>query len=325
MKSIFGKYMIFDLETNGLDGEILQFGWIIFVIDKNGIHKNIIEHEHIVKQNIDFNLDIYASQNFHKISMDIIKNKGAINIKDSLLKFIDNVNTCDFISGYNIKSFDCTKIETWCHNSNIPFDKNSLYKKCVPCDVLYIVKRYFKYLGLKEKAALNYCYPIIIGNELPDGQYHSALYDCKITKDIFCKIYEKNPDLIIKFISDEKKKINKKQIKNKNNIDENEKIKLKNHVIQSDINQKNILDISTDNKVINFGKYKGLTYRKLLENDSSYVNWCINLKTPSDRMKQFINQINPLYDKIDIIYGDSVNSFCNSRVSNDIHEFNNIN
>lgn len=194
-KNLHGKYLFFDLETNGFQMEILQFGWIVAQCTANGI--NVIEeHEHIVSQPDNFKLDMSGFRT-HKISLEKIQSEGTMNIKQSLQRFIQKLNNCNFICGFNIKRFDLPKIFKNCQQAGIDyFNKQYVYTNpnWKICDMLDIARRYLKHnMQYTRTCALQVSYPMVCKDKKIDNdKYHGALYDSILAFEMFNTIYNTN-------------------------------------------------------------------------------------------------------------------------------------
>ena len=189
---LFGKYLFFDLETNGFQGEIIQFGWLVVKCDESGA-RVVSEAEWIVKQTENFTLD-YRSFQIHNISMQKIQSQGKSSIEESLKSFINTAKTCQFIAGFNIARFDLHRIYHNCQN--YPqlkyFTKDYVPNNWKLCHLLYIVRRYLKKtINYQQSCSLSIVYPMIVRNSKIDAtKCHTALYDAKMAFEIFKVIFE---------------------------------------------------------------------------------------------------------------------------------------
>ena len=181
------KLLFFDLETAGLNP------------NENGIHQisGCIEIDSEEKEYFDFkvapNPKLTISEEALKVSnktkeevlayepMDIVYKK----LLALLEKYVDKYNKTDkfFLVGYNNASFDNQFLRNWFMQNNDKYFGSWFWPNTLDVYVLAtqkLLKERSKLLDFKLNTVCSY-----VGITIDDSQLHDAIYDIKLTRELY--------------------------------------------------------------------------------------------------------------------------------------------
>lgn len=166
------KYVVFDIETTGLDTKndrILEIGAV-------KVENGVIIEEFDQMMNPGIPIPPFVSS-IHHIYDDMVQDKPFPGVV--LQQFYNFYKDCDFIIGHNAKRFDYPFLE----NEFIRY-----YVKTEPIDVkdtLWVAKRKIK--GLRSYSLAALCQTFLIENK----SAHRALSDVYATHEVYLKLLER--------------------------------------------------------------------------------------------------------------------------------------
>jgi DNA polymerase III epsilon subunit family exonuclease len=166
------KYVVFDIETTGLDTSMDRIVEIAAIKVEDGIV--IDEFETLINPLIDIPTVV---SNIHGITNEMVKDAPYPGV--ALSKFIHFVNDVDYIIGHNAKRFDFPFIESECTRNFVK------YPKIIVKDTLWKARKYIK--GLRSYSLASLCRIYSISNE----NAHRAMSDVYATHYVYLELLKK--------------------------------------------------------------------------------------------------------------------------------------